>query len=111
MSVAAAPPKPNPGNRNRWNSLPKELQKVITDVTNEMMPDKLCAAVTAEGEKGRKSVLERKQEIYNIPPKERARWVATAQPVQDKWVKSMEAKGLPGRAILDEATKLMKAYK
>ncbi|MBW1773532.1 MAG: TRAP transporter substrate-binding protein [Deltaproteobacteria bacterium] len=98
-------------NKNKWNSLPKDVQKVITDVTNEMMPDKLCAAVTAEGVKGRKSVLERKQEIYDMPPKERARWVATAQPAQDKWVKSMEAKGLPGRAVLDEAIKLMKAYK
>jgi len=95
-------------NKNTWNRLPKDVQKVITGVTNEMMPDKLCAAVSAEKELGKAAVRERKREIYVIPPEERARWIATAQPEADKWVKDMEAKGLPGRAILDETLRLMK---
>jgi len=97
-------------NKNTWNKLPKDLQKVITDVTNEMMPDKLCAAVSAEKEIGKKGSLDRGQEIYEMPAAERARWVATGKPAYDKWVKDMEAKGFPGRAILDEAIRLMNAH-
>ena len=97
-------------NKNSWNKLPKDIQKTIADVTTEMMPDKLCAAVSAEKEKGKQQTRDRNQEIYEIPAKERARWVATGKPARDKWVKAMEAKGLPGRAVLDEASRLMKAH-
>lgn len=97
-------------NKKTWNKLPKDIQKVVTDVTNEMMPDMQCAAVVAEREKGKQGCLDRGQEIYDLPPAERARWVETGKPVWDKWVKDMEAKGLPGRAVLDEAIKLIKAH-
>ncbi len=97
-------------NKNSWNKLPKDIQKTIADVTTEMMPDKLCAAVSAEKEIGKQQTRDRNQEIYEIPAKERARWVATGKPAYDKWVKKMEAKGLPGRAVLDEASRLMKAH-
>ncbi|MBW1673423.1 MAG: TRAP transporter substrate-binding protein [Deltaproteobacteria bacterium] len=97
-------------NKNTWNKLPKDIQKVITDVTNEMLPDTLCAAVSAEKEIGKKQCKDRNQEIYEMPSKERARWVATSKPAYNKWVKDMEAKGLPGHAILDETLKLMKAH-
>ena len=97
-------------NKNTWNKLSKEVQKVITDVTNEMMPDTQCAAVSAEKKVGKQQCRDRNQEIYEMPSKERARWVATGKPAWDKWAKNMEAKGLPGRAILDEAIKLIKAH-
>lgn len=97
-------------NKNIWNELSKEVQKVITDVTNEMMPDTQCAAVSAEMKVGYQQCRERNQEIYEMPSKERARWVATGKPAWDKWAKTMEARGLPGRAILDEAIKLIEAH-
>jgi len=97
-------------NKNAWNKLPKDIQKVITDVTNEMMPDTLCAAVSAELKVGMQQCRDRNQEIYDLPDKERARWVATGKPAWDKWAKNMEAKGLPGRAVLKEAARLVKAH-
>jgi TRAP-type C4-dicarboxylate transport system substrate-binding protein len=74
-------------NKNTWNRLPKDVQKVITDVTNEMMPEKVCAAVSAEKELGKKAVRERGREIYVIPPEERARWIATADFCESFWLK------------------------
>jgi len=97
-------------NKGRWNSLSKDVQKIVTKVTNEMMPDMQCAAVVEERKKGKKGCLDRGQEIYELSAKERARWVATGKPAYDKWVKDMEAKGLPGRAVLDEALRLIKAH-
>jgi TRAP-type C4-dicarboxylate transport system substrate-binding protein len=95
-------------NKNTWAKLPKDIQAVITAVTAEMMPDKLCGAVTAEMKKGIEITKNRGQEIIDISAAERAKWVATGKPAWDKWVKKMEAKGLPGRAVLDEAINLVK---
>jgi TRAP-type C4-dicarboxylate transport system substrate-binding protein len=95
-------------NKNTWNKLPKDIQAIVTAVTAEMMPDKLCGAVTAEMKKGIAITKKQGQEIIDISPAEREKWVATGKPAWDKWVKTMEAKGLPGRAVLDEAIKLVK---
>ena len=39
------------------------------------------------------------------------KWKVTAKPAWDKWVKEMEARGLPGQAVLDEALRLVEKYK
>ncbi len=98
-------------NKNTWNSLPKDIQNIITQVTAEMMPLSLCTAVTAEGEKGRKLVQERGHEIIELAPAEIVRWKATAKPVWEKWANEMESKGLPGRAVLNEADRLINKYR
>jgi len=74
------------------------------------MPETLCRAVSGEMEKGIKIVKERNQEIIDVSPEERARWVAACKPAYDKWVKAMEAKGLPGRAVLNDALMLVEKY-
>lgn len=97
-------------NKNTWNKLPKEAQKVITDVTTEMMPQTLCAAVTKESKKGIAISKERNHEIIDLSPGDLAKWRETGKPAWDKWVKDMEARGLPGRAVLDEAVRLVDKY-
>lgn len=97
-------------NKNTWNSLPKGAQEVITDVTTEMMPKTLCAAVTKESKKGIEMSKKRDHEIIDLSPGDLAQWRATGKPAWDKWVRDMEARGLPGRAILDEAVKLVDKY-
>jgi TRAP-type C4-dicarboxylate transport system substrate-binding protein len=98
-------------NKAKWAGLPKDLQKVILDVTAERLPDSTCQAVTNEAKEGMDIVKERGQEIYDLPRDEMKRWVATAKPVWEKWAKEMDGKGKPGRAILDEAVKLVEKYK
>jgi len=97
-------------NKNKWNSLPKQDQDIITRITEEMMPDKLCGAVTGEMNEGIKISKERGHEIIDLSPEEFAKWRATGKPVWDKWAKQMEAKGLPGQKILDETIKLVDKY-
>jgi TRAP-type C4-dicarboxylate transport system substrate-binding protein len=97
-------------NKNTWNRLPKDIQAIISNVTAEMMPDTLCGAVSKEMDKGIDIVKKRDHEVINLPSGERARWIATGKPAWKKWVKDMEAKGLPGQAVLDEAVKYVKGY-
>jgi len=97
-------------NKAKFAGLPKDLQKVILDVTAERLPDTTCRAVTNEANEGVKIVKERGHEIYDLPRDELKRWVATARPAWEKWAKEMDGKGKPGRAILDEAVKLVDKY-
>lgn len=98
-------------NKKRWNRLPEDLQKIITDLNKEMMPKTLCQAVSNEMSKGIQIVKDRGHEIIELSPQERARWVATGKPAWNRWAEDMEAKGLPGKKVLDEATKLVEKYK
>jgi len=95
-------------NKEAWNSLSEDVQKVVTEVTDEMMPHMMSSTVQKEGQVGKKETLALGHEIFDISEEERAKWVETSRAVYDKWVNDMEAKGLPGRAVLDEAIKLMK---
>jgi len=97
-------------NKSRWNSLSKQDQDIITRITNEMMPDTLCGAVTGEMNLGIKISKERGHEIIDLSPEELAKWRATGKPAWEKWVKKMEAKGLPGQKVLDETVKLVEKY-
>jgi len=94
-------------NKDKWNGLSEDLQKIIKEVTAEMMPDSFSKAVTVEGEKGEQQSLDLGHDIFEISDEERAKWVKSGEAVYEKWVSDMEAKGLPGRAVLDEAIKLM----
>lgn len=98
-------------NKNRWNSLSKQDQDIITSVTGKMMPDTLCGAVTGEMNQGIQITKDRGQPIIDLTPQEFAEWQATGKPAWNEWVKQMEAKGLPGQEVLDEAIKLVEKYR
>ncbi len=97
-------------NKRTWKKLPPDIQKTITRITTDMMPETLSRAVTGEMQKGISIVKERGQEIIEVSSEERARWVAACKPAYSKWVKAMEAKGLPGQAVLTDALALMEKY-
>lgn len=97
-------------NKNRWNSLPKDVQATITRVTERMLPDTLCQAVTNEAKKGIEITKKQGQEIVDFPPNALARWKAAGKPAWDKWAKGMEAKGLPGRRVLEDAIRLVEKH-
>jgi len=97
-------------NNGTWKSLTPEIRKIITEVTEEMMPGALCSAVSGEMEVGIKKTRELGHEIIDLPPEEMGRWRATAEPEWKKWVADMESKGLPGKAVFDEAHRLVEHY-
>ncbi len=97
-------------NLDTWNKLPPDIQKVFTETSGL----NLSRAVGAEFDKRDTESFEKYKksghDIYMLPAEERARWVAAVQPVVDEWAKSMEARGLQGKAIVEDARKLVKKY-
>ena len=43
-------------------------------------------------------------------PQELKLWKEAVQPVHEKWIADTEAKGLPAKAVYDEAKRLIKEY-
>jgi hypothetical protein len=51
-----------------------------------------------------------KSEIFVLPKDERKRWREGVKALDEKWAAAVEAKGLPGRAILKDARELSAKY-
>lgn len=99
-----------PLNKDKWNSLPADIQKTIDKVS---APYWQVAGKAFDGEvawnidfiKGAGRTL-----IYPSAV-EVQRWRDTCKVQWDEWVADMKAKGLPGQAVLDEALRLAAEYK
>lgn len=96
-------------NRNTWNSLPKDIQKIIDDYCEQYVEtagvlwDKRSAASL---QYARNKGLE----IISLPDAELARWRERVKPLLGEYVASMKRKGLPGAEFLHEIERLRAKY-
>ncbi|MDD5700824.1 MAG: TRAP transporter substrate-binding protein [Dehalococcoidales bacterium] len=97
-------------NADKFNSLPKDLQDKMMSVINLDF-----AMFDAEGRD--KSITSTKEwavekggELIELAPEEKAKMQAAAKPIWDEHAAAVEAKGLPGKAILEEVLKFVSEY-
>jgi TRAP-type transport system periplasmic protein len=102
-------------NKKVWDSMPADLQKVIADncgaeksgfysAENDKLEAGAIAAVKGS-DKGQS-----KPGIYVLPEDEKANWKTALMPVWDKWIAEMEAKKLPGKAIIEDLKAALQKY-
>ncbi len=103
-------------NAGTWNKLPPDVQKAIMSVSGYSGAQ--FAGDGGWGFEARDIVLEAAKkagytlEKIDVTPAEFAKWKEIAgKPLWDKWVKDMEAKGLPGQKVLDKTLSLLDKYK
>jgi len=98
-------------NLQSWQRLSPEDQAVLQEVASEV-PDKFIEVTNrAVSQAVDKLLASPTPVVQRTTPEENARWKgATAQKVWDKWVGSMEARGLDGRSVLDHYVALVKKY-
>jgi TRAP-type C4-dicarboxylate transport system substrate-binding protein len=102
-------------NKGKFNSLPPEIQKIFEDhsgIAYSIRWGKLTDGVQI---KALKDIAAYDQQVgnpgfYELPKEERARWKKQVMPIWDTWVKEKEAKGLPAKAMLNEAVQLIDEY-
>lgn len=94
-------------NKEKWNSLPKDLQQLFEQVSAEWV-EKHGAAWDQADEEGLAFVQSLGKEIIRLDDAETARWQAAVQPILDAYVSAAEAKNLPGKAFLDDIRTLLK---
>jgi TRAP-type C4-dicarboxylate transport system substrate-binding protein len=87
-------------NKNKWNSLPKDIQAIIRAINSEWIPQHGEAWDTSDKE-GMLFFLNQGGEIIGLDSQEAARWKKAVAPVIDDYVKVLDDKGLHGRRIVD----------
>jgi len=98
-------------NQDKWNSLPADLQSLIEETTGAKMARR-CGITLDEGSvDDSKRLMDEGHTFYVLPPEEKERWIEATGPLQDEWVKNMEAKGFTSaKEILETAKQLAKKY-
>jgi TRAP-type C4-dicarboxylate transport system substrate-binding protein len=96
-------------NKETWNGLPPELQKLIEQTSNEIGASEVERRLN--GEQSLWSDYGKKSEVYTISKEELARWHQAVAGVADKYVKDTAAKGHPAKEALDLARKVVSQYK
>ena len=87
-------------NKNKWNSLSAENQKIIEQINKEWIVKHGEAWDTSDAE-GIVFFLNQGGQIIGLDAKEAARWKKAVAPILDDYIEKTNAKGLPGKEIVD----------
>jgi TRAP-type C4-dicarboxylate transport system substrate-binding protein len=97
-------------NKEKYNSLPKDLQKVIDECSGTVGADIVGKAWNDADKAGFELAKQKGMELIYLTPDEEKRWEKQVAPVTDKWIKEMEAKGYPAKKFVDAAKKAIAKY-
>jgi TRAP-type C4-dicarboxylate transport system substrate-binding protein len=92
-------------NKQKWDSIPPEWQKVIEKVNEEWI-DKTGKAWDEINESGKAFFIKQGGKV--LTPADSDKWVKAVQPVLDGYVKMTKEKGLPGDQVLKFAVDYLK---
>ncbi len=97
-------------NMDKWNSLPKKVQKVMDSMVREQSEwtgkylDKHVKESVSWSRK------EHNVKFINLAPAEKAKWDKLIEPVAGNWIKAHKEKGIPAKAIAADVAALAKKY-
>jgi TRAP-type C4-dicarboxylate transport system substrate-binding protein len=97
-------------NLKKYESLPPDLRKVIDELSGAWGAEFNGKVWDANELVGIEAIKKAGGTIYTLPAEERQRWASKLKPVEEEWLKSMEAKNLPGRQLLNDLREAIKKY-
>jgi len=100
--------------RDRWDSLPPDYQEAMLErsgIEGSWWHGDLWFGPERGIFFDRQKEKGWEKEVTELSPEELARWKEIGgRPIWDKWAAGMDAKGLPGTAVLEEALRLIDEY-
>ena len=97
-------------NRQKWDSLPPEVQKVFEGTSSEWIPKAAQVWETAD-EEAKGYVLKMGNEIIPLSKEENARWAKAVEPLIEEYEKMADSKGLPGKEYTKAIKEMISNYK
>ena len=94
-------------NKRRYKSLPPDIKKVIDETTGLVLSREAGKAYDSIVPMMKERCLEKGMEALQLPPEDIKKLEALTMPLREEWVKEMDDKGLPGKAVLETAIKLI----
>jgi TRAP-type C4-dicarboxylate transport system substrate-binding protein len=95
-------------NERTWGRLPAEVKTVIQEVADDYR-DELAAETNRRAELSTKEYLERGGKILTLTDEQRREWAMGLPNIAREWADDMEARGMPGHAILKDYMDIMRA--
>jgi TRAP-type C4-dicarboxylate transport system substrate-binding protein len=96
-------------NKAKWDKLPADVQKTITEVSAEWVAQHGQAWDQADAD-GREFVQSLNREMITLTAEQQQRWKDAVKPVLDAYVAATKDKGLPGEQFLKDAQDLIAKY-
>jgi TRAP-type transport system periplasmic protein len=94
-------------NKAKYDSLPKDLQKVIDNAFRNFIKNNADSFDKADRESS-KAFEKKGIPILHLTGAEKARWMKATEPVYSNWLKDTKEKGLPAEETYKEFKRLMK---
>jgi TRAP-type C4-dicarboxylate transport system substrate-binding protein len=97
-------------NQEKWNSLPKDVQKVMDDLRVEQTEwaGKNFDATDKVGVDWAKEKYN--IQVFNLSAQDTAKMLKAMEPIADQWVKEAESAGVQGRGVLRDMEELKAKY-
>ncbi|MFC1820128.1 TRAP transporter substrate-binding protein [Thermodesulfobacteriota bacterium] len=96
-------------NIDKWNSLPKDVQRTIEQLNKEWV-GKYGDAWEKSDQEGLEFTRSLGNEVIPLSDAENARWAKAVAPVVDAYIKDVTGKGLPGQDYVDFIRAKIKEY-
>lgn len=97
-------------NKARWDSLPDDVKKVITEASGRQAAEKIAREIDNVDQKVAAQVSANNGVKYTLADTETKRWQESAKHVWDKWIDDMTAKGYPARDVLIKMRELVEKH-
>ena len=97
-------------NRKKFESFPPEVQKIIDDQVL-WASDRLTEIEVKNLPTSIEICRKAGNTIINLTSKEMEEWYDVVEPIHERWIRKMEAKGLPGEKVYKEAKRLSEKYR
>jgi len=97
-------------NLKKWNALPEEIKQVFNEVSKSSLERMGQAWDKADLDARSLAITKHGHKFISLDKKELGRWHARVKPLFDQYITNMEAKNLPGKEALEEATRLVDLY-
>jgi TRAP-type C4-dicarboxylate transport system substrate-binding protein len=98
-------------NKQSYEKLPADLKKAIDLNSGEKLAIAFGRRWETDDMRGIARAKKLNHPIIDVPAAEQARWRKATEPVYQKWIKDMDAKGLPGKQMVADAEQLVAKYK
>jgi TRAP-type C4-dicarboxylate transport system substrate-binding protein len=86
-------------NKDKWNSLPPDTQKIIESLNKEYI-EKAGKAWDEMDKEGKDFTTKLGNQVISLTKQEGEKWSKAVQPMLDEFVKEKAAKGLPAQEAL-----------
>jgi TRAP-type transport system periplasmic protein len=97
-------------NLAKYNSLSADLKKVIDELSGVWGAEFAGAAWDKAEDEGLEAMAKAGVQLHKLTDAQRDTWRAKTKTVEEEWVRTLEAKGLPAKQALADLRDLLKRY-